>query len=100
MSKVRAKTQEEIRQELIAELKSAVSFWLNQDTSEEDKLNGVVFSMLSLIDGVTSMPSFDLVVHPHKDDKAFCIANSLNWYEPNTVINEDVMLHSLWYKNN
>ena len=68
-----AKTQEEVKQEFIDAVISVVWFWSEQSsaTSRKDLCEGVAFSIMSIIDGVSgSFPcSLDLVCRPHEDAK-------------------------------
>lgn len=59
---------------------------------------GVAFSILNILDGTTmSLPAFNLTLSPHPDDKEFLQGEGENWYEDGTVINDDVMLHEMFY---
>lgn len=80
-------TVEDARKELLQQLDSMVSYWANQkDASLNDKLRGVVFSFLVIIDGESVLPSFELIPNSHKDDE-------IQW--PNVDIS-DGELHSMW----
>lgn len=63
----------------------------------EEKCEGVAFSILNIFDGTTMLPSFDISLSPHPNDKEYCIENNENWYEPGMVIN-NCMLHELFVK--
>ena len=93
---IESKTQEEVKQEFIDAVRSVVWFWSEQSsaTSRKDLCEGVAFSIMSIIDGVSgSFPcSLDLVCRPHEDDKDFDISEGEKWIEDGMVINE-CMLH-------
>lgn len=94
----RAKTEEEVRQEFLGRLRTIAEYWANSPgKTEEERCKGVVFSILSLLDGCTfGFPSVDLCLQPHPDDKHFCQQLGENWYDPGMVFN-DRALHELWY---
>lgn len=60
--------------------------------------DGVVFSILNIIDGMSGgFPcAIDLAMSPHPDDKDYYIGNEEQWIEQGQVINDDVMLHELF----
>jgi hypothetical protein len=92
----RAKTAEEVRQEVIEYLAGMAEYWdsMPNKTSKE-KLDGLVFSFFTMLDGVTSLPAFDLVLRPHENDKEFFISEGENWYEPGMIVN-DCMMHEIY----
>ncbi len=92
------KTKEEIRQEFLNHIKSLVKYWdeLLQKTTT-DRLNGLAFSILSMIDRCSiELCALDIVVRPHTDDKQFNIDRNEDYYPDGLVINDDVHLHDLW----
>lgn len=94
----RAKTAEEVRVELIEQIKCISSYWTNiPEKSDKDRCEGVAFSILNILDGCSSLPAFDLLVSPHEDDKQFNIDEGKDYYEPKMMIN-DCMLHELFCK--
>lgn len=100
-SESKARTPEELREDFIGQLRMMVSYWetLPNKTSRE-KLNGLAFSFLATIDGVSDgIPAYNLVASSHPDDKQFHIDEGSDWIEDGTVINGDVMLHEEWYKD-
>jgi len=59
-----------------------------------ERAEGVVFSMLCLLDGVSDgFPAVTLTIAPHPDDKAFHQARGERWYEPETAFNDGVYMH-------
>lgn len=100
----RAYTSDEIKDEFLGEIRSCVRFWSQnsrqmEEKTIEDRLNGLAFSILSVIDGTSSLPAFNLAVSPHPDDKGYCQEQGENWYENGTVINSNAHLHEEYYKN-
>jgi hypothetical protein len=93
-------TKEEMREMFLAQCKSVAFSWSREkDRTPREMCNGVVFSMLNIIDGMSGgfPAAINLVMEPHPDDKEFCISEGENWVEPGQVINDDVMLHDLFY---
>lgn len=94
----RAYTADEVRQQLLAQIRQDITYWLQQDGDERRRMEGLVFSILNIFDGTTmALPAMDIVLSPHPDDKQFHIDEGDNWYESGQVIN-DCMLHEEWYK--
>ena len=96
----RAKTKQEVADDFLNNIDRIVDYWSNvKNQTNKEKCDGVAFSILVLIDGGNSMPSIDLTIQPHKDDKKYHIENNENYYEPNMIFNE-MELHSYYYKRN
>lgn len=98
MSKPRAKTAEEVREEFLKQIHAISNYWANlPNKSAQERCDGVAFSILNIFDGTTmNLPSMDISLSPHPDDKEFYIQNGSNWYEKGMVIN-NCMLHELLY---
>lgn len=100
MSEMRpvAFSKQEVREQMLRHLQHLATYWANlPNLTPQERCEGVVFSTLSMLDGSTLLPAFELVTCPHPDDKAFLIEEGKNWYEP-TVINDDAMLHEEYAK--
>ena len=96
----RAHTKEEMREMFLHQCREAAFFWSRvEGRTPREMCDGVVFSMLNIIDGMScGFPAaIDLVMQPHPDDKKYNISNDENWVEPGQVINYDVMLHDCYY---
>ena len=94
-------TKEEMREMFIAQCKEAAFFWSRlEDRTPREMCDGVVFSILNIIDGTSGgfPAAINLVMEPHPSDKDYCISNGEQWVEPGQVINDDVMLHDLYCK--
>jgi hypothetical protein len=92
----KAYTKEEMRQRFLNQCKSIARFWSKvEDKTPREMCDGVVFSMLNIIDGMSGgfPAAINLVMQPHPDDKDFCISEGEDWVEAGQVINDDVMLH-------
>jgi hypothetical protein len=108
MSEPRAYTKEEVRKQLLDSIRGLINHWEESaksgrlDNRPEGRtkaaMNGLAFSILNIFDGTSmSLPSFDLVLRPHEDDKKFNIENGSNWFEDGQVINDDLYLHEIWH---
>lgn len=96
----RAITKEEARKDFLDAVRAKVQFWAKGTggMSKEEACDGVAFGILVLIDGMSGEnPAMDLVLRPHEDDKQDAIENDKNYYEDGMAINDDIMLHDLWY---
>lgn len=92
-------TAEQVREQVLSHLRHLASYWSSlQDKTPKERCEGMVFSMLTMIDGCSGLPSFDLVVRPHPDDKQFHIDEGEDYYADGQVINRDVHLHDLFFK--
>jgi hypothetical protein len=96
----RAYTKEEVRENFLQAIRSLPKYWANVDNgyTTEEKISGAFHSFLSLLDGSSHLPCFDLVLRPHHDDKDFHIEEGENYYEDGMVINDDCLLHEIFYK--
>lgn len=96
----KAYTKEEAREQFLGHVKQLVQYWESETgyTHTKDKLSGLAFSMLVLIDGRSSMPAMDIVMRPHHEDKQYHIDNGDDYFEDGTVINDDSMLHEMFYQ--
>jgi hypothetical protein len=95
----RPHTKEEMRQMFIDTCKAVAFHWSREERTPREMCDGVVFSILNIFDGCSgSFPSaINLVMEPHPDDKEYDISNDENWVKPGQVINDDVMLHDMYY---
>jgi hypothetical protein len=94
-------TKEEMREMFIYQCKAVAASWSRtENLSQREMCDGVVFSILNIIDGCSGgfPAAINLVMEPHPDDKEYCISNDENWVQPEQVINDDVMLHEMYYE--
>lgn len=95
----RAFTSEELRDQILDHMRQIAAYWatVGGDRTVQERIEGALFSTLSLLDGCNvEVCAFDLVAKPHPDDKQYSIEQDENWVEPGTVISD--MLHEHWYK--
>lgn len=96
-----ARTPESLREDFMGSCREIARYWagpLVEEHSVEERLSGMLHSILPLIDGQAGMPALDLVCRPHPDDKEFHQAEGEDWVEDGTVLNADVLLHELLYR--
>lgn len=93
------KTAKEVRQEFLEHLRLVQREWSTlPDKSVEDRLDGLAFSFLSLLDGAcVDFPAVDLVLRPHPDDESYFKEQGDDWYVDGQIIN-DCYLHEIWHK--
>lgn len=97
MSESRAFTEEEVRERFLAHVRTMAKYWdgvPNQTPS--DKLDGLAFSIMVLLDGGTGLPGFKVIPDPHPDDKAYHQREGENWYPDDVDIAG--CLHDLYLK--
>ena len=101
MTDPRPYTQEEARCLFLEAVKGCVHYWSKiARGSEAEKLDGLAFSILNLIDGSSGQypASLDLVVRVHPDDAEYHRENGDNWHEDGMVLNEGAHLHDQYYR--
>lgn len=96
----RAYTKEEVRGQFLNTIRNYVDYWDSVDErSSKEKLSGLAFSILNILDGTTiDLPAFNLSVDVHPSNKEYCQENNKNWYEQGMLINDDEMLHEMFYE--
>ena len=77
-------TEDEIREKFLRLVHSYIHYWHKiPDASCLEKLEGLAFSILVILDGGTSLPGFIVAPAPHPDDKKYCQKNGMRWYPQN-----------------
>lgn len=100
ISKIR--TKESLREDFLGTIRDMVHVWNSPDIDGDTKykLEGLAFSILAMFDGCNpGIPTMDIVMRPHPEDKQFFIDNCEDWIEDGMIINDDVSLHDMWHKN-
>ena len=100
-------TQDEVRDKLIEHLKVMVRYWNSVDEIDTlEKLEGMAFSVLSMLDGCSmDVPGFIVAPCPHPDDKEYCKEEGENWFpqnhesEVNCDISGDLHEHFAQWEN-
>lgn len=100
----REKNIKEIKKEFVNYIHELVEYWNNNEKKTvKEKLNGLAFSILVLLDGESAnFPQFIVVPAPHKDDKQYHIEQNEDYYPDNDIdnINANISgeLHDLFSK--
>ncbi len=90
-------TSEEVRDKILTHMANVAEYWANVDNRPcIEKINGAMFSVLTMLDGAGDLPAFDLIPAPHESDKEYHISQGDNWYNDTEVIN-NCQLHDLWH---
>jgi hypothetical protein len=99
----REMTEDEVRERVYDHFNVLIDYWFKTGQGKRDALDGIVFSIMSTIDGCAGdMPRFIFAPDPHPEDKDFHKAQGEDWY-PENHQNEDIncdlagSLHELWY---
>lgn len=98
-------TEEEVREKFLRKVNRLVTYWLNENSQPDvkEKLEGLAFSILSMIDGSQlDLPGFILAPLPAEEDKDYCIENGEDYFPQNHSSNVkcDIAggLHELLHK--
>jgi hypothetical protein len=100
MSKdLRELTRDEVRKRFLDQMWMLVEYWeYNPSESTRDKLEGLLHSILVVLDGEGGyLPSFKMIPSPHPDDKEYMKQIEENWYPDNCDIGGG--LHDAMYNN-
>lgn len=97
----RAYTTEEVREHFLNHVRNMVDYWdrhVERETTRE-RLSGLAFSLLVLLDGGTHLPGFVVAPAPHRDDREFHISEGKNYYPEAPEVECDIagFLHELFY---
>ena len=79
------KSEEIVREEFLNHIRGLVDYWDKVDEKNcREKLQGLAFSVLAMLDGVsTDICGFIVAPSTHEDDKAYHIANGEDYYPQN-----------------
>ncbi len=98
------KTEDEIRTEFLNRIRAYVTEWdSNPLRTSKEKLNGLAFSILAMLDGVDPLIcGFIVAPSTHEDDKQYNIDNGDDYYPQNheSDVKCDIAggLHDLFYQ--
>lgn len=101
----RAFTADEMRERMMHKLVSTAKYWLEEPRTPktEDKIAGLVFSILVMFDGGTDLPALAIVPTPHPSDEASRKEQGDNWWLDQGEQMDEVVsingtqLHEEWY---
>jgi hypothetical protein len=97
-----AYSKEEMRNIFLAGVEQNVHYWASlTDKTDREKCEGVAFSIMVMLDGSAGcLPcAVDLSLSPNPDDKQFHIDEGEKYVEAGMLINDDVHLHDLIFKD-
>ena len=90
----REMTTNEVRDAFLMQLIALVDYWAEYPNMLlRDRLSGILFSVLSTLDGCSGgVPGFIVAPLPHPDDKGYSKEKGDNWYPENDpiVVNSDI----------
>lgn len=93
----RAYTKEETKAKILKHMKGLATYWGQIDKPADccqERLNGLVFSILVMFDGGSmGLPAMDIVMRPHAEDEEFNKEQGTNWFEDGLAVNDDTQLH-------
>ncbi len=92
-------TQDEIRKKFLGHIWNFIEYWDTHGQTSRDKLEGLAFSIMSMLDGSTmEFPKFMVAPDPCPDDKDFHDKNGENWFPPSSKGDVGGSLHDSFFK--
>ena len=89
-----ALTRDEIIDRFMAHLRLMAHYWTTlPDKSVAERMEGMVFSVLVLLDGGTVLPGFTVCPSQHPDDRAYHEAEGEPYYPENVDIAGELRDH-------
>lgn len=94
----RAYTREEVRALFLTKVATIAEYWGEVAKTPQEAADGAVFSILSLLDGCSMFPKFQVVPEPHPTDRDFHVSKGENYYPESPVLPCDIAgsLHELF----
>lgn len=82
MKKPRELTPKQVRERFLKHIAAHVEWWATETRAHDvrDRLEGLAFSIMTLLDGETLLPGFCVAPSPHPDDKKYCRSQGEDWY--------------------
>jgi len=97
MEKPRAYTEEEVIEMMMGHVRNLVNYWDGLGKSKKETLEGLVFSIFTMLDGSGDLPTIDLVLKPHSTDRKYHISKGANYFKSNmrisTTLHEDYCIY-------
>lgn len=90
MSNPKELTEEEVRAKVLEHVWELIQYWEKESsrTDSKGKLQGLAFSMLSMLDGDSmGIPKFIVAPDPHPKDKAYHKKEGEDWFPDNSKVN-------------
>jgi len=74
-------TLDEMRKMYLDMIRAYIDYWaIEPKKTCREKLEGLAFSILLIIDGESALPAFSLTPIPHPGDRQYCIDNGERWW--------------------
>lgn len=94
-------TLDECKKQMLERFKVITKYWVNESRvmSVEEKVRGVVFSILAELDGESSdLPAFIVAPRPHPDAMQYCKNKGKDWWPETPDVNTNLAgeLHNLF----
>jgi hypothetical protein len=100
MNQPRQYTEDEIRDQFLDQCRAYVTYWHDlPGKTKREAMEGLVFSLLVILDGETGLPGFVVAPAPHESDEAYHKQEGTNWYPAAPTGGVDIAgcLHELFY---
>jgi hypothetical protein len=96
MTEPREYTGDECRAMLLDQIATMVRYWHRESRAPTPlaKMNGLVHSVLTILDGGSALPAFDVTTAPHPDDAEYLRGEGENWWP--TGVDIAGGLHDHW----
>jgi len=99
----RVMTADEVEAEFLRHVAGIVDYWDKESrvTSAREKMEGVAFSILVLLDGGAALlPAYAVSPRPHPSDEEYRRGQGQNWYPSDVDIAGSLheKIHGLWRK--
>ena len=88
--------EKEIQERIFAYLDNMIDYWISEKNrpSIRDKMEGLIFSVLIMVDGESILPAFKLIPSPCSEDKDYLTQLGEKYYPDDLDIAGD--LHHSW----
>jgi hypothetical protein len=97
----RAYTIDECRDMFLDQIRALADYWATVEQPDgprttRERLDGLAFSVLVMLDGCSSLPGFQVIPAPHPSDREFCASEGENWWPDDQDIGGG--LHDQWVR--
>lgn len=91
-------TRKEMQDKYLQQIRAMIAYWKTEKNAPtlKEKMEGLAFSILVMLDGKSVLPGCEVKPYPHPDDKRYQITSGENYYPIGCDIAGD--LHERWHK--